>query len=72
MILFTPVGVCPPGTDLVIRTVAPHGKKAFGRGATRDPRRRRRRRSTRSAGRVTSAHCKAGELVMEADRAAGR
>lgn len=72
IILFKHVGVCPPGIDLGIRTVALHGKKAFGRDATRDLRRRRRRRSTRSAGHVTSAHCKAGELVREADRAAGR
>lgn len=49
------------GIDLGIRTVALHGKRAFGRDATPDLRRRRRRPSTRRAGRVTCARCKAGE-----------
>lgn len=57
------VGVCLPGIVHRIRTVAPHGREAFGRDATPDLRRRRKRLNTRRAGLSMHARCRAGELV---------
>lgn len=55
-----------PGFVPRIRTVAPPGKEAFGRDATPDLRRRRKRLNTRRAGLVMHAHFRAGELERTA------
>lgn len=56
-------GLCLPGIDPRIRTVAPHGRETFGMDAMPDLRRRRKRLNTRRAGLVMLARCRAGELV---------
>lgn len=55
------VCVCLPGIVLRIRTVAPHGREAFGRDTAPDLRRSRKRLNTRRAGLVMHTHCRAGK-----------
>lgn len=52
----------PPGIVPRTRTADPPGKEASGRGATPDPRRRRRRLNTRRAGLVMLAHSRPSGL----------
>lgn len=61
-VLCKSVGVFLTGIVPRIRTVVRPGKEAFGRDATPDLRRRRKRLNTKRAGLVMHAHYRAGEL----------